>query len=664
MLGFGRLAMWLALVLATPCGMGSAQAQGGGEPATAVIVFDGSGSMWGRPDGERQTRLVMARDAIRQGFPRITQGSRLGLMSFGHRRGGDCQDTELILKPEPHDVDAFLEPLERLNPKGRGPITKALREAAGVLGPQSAPASVILIHDGADNCQLDPCSALGDLRAAHPRVRVHVISIGLSADDAKTVACLPQSTGGKHHLVATAQEVAGAIGEAMAAIGQGGGGPAAAVASAASAGPAPKAAPRAEAPAATQRPGLQLWATLVAGGPVVSAPVAWSVRKAGETGPALWEGRTAAPLLVLPTGKYDIEARLGLVTRKVTADAVDGQARSLAVVLEAGSILLGAGQGDAGSPLEGAIVTLSRVEAKGPGEPRFLREAEAVIAVPPGTWLVAVTSGQLRIERPVGVQAGQTTSLASAFAFGTLEISAQLHRDGPTLEGVVYALYEDDPDAPLGRREVARSAATAPSFRLPAGNYYIVARKGSVEMRDRVTVRAGEIDRRILVLDAGRLGLSVKLSGGRIEPDGPVTHRIERIDVQPGEVQSVRGLEAGLDLAAGQYRLESRAGFGNVRLVREFRLAAGSTERIAIDHPAALARFRLSERVGAAPMVDASYEVRDRAGLLVWEGLGADAKVLLLAGRYTVKAESRDGAVERAFEVRAGEERQVEIVLK
>jgi len=55
-----------------------------------MIIFDGSGSMWGKPLGEKQSKLVLARDALRQSLPRLAKQARVGLMVFGHRRPGDC----------------------------------------------------------------------------------------------------------------------------------------------------------------------------------------------------------------------------------------------------------------------------------------------------------------------------------------------------------------------------------------------------------------------------------------------------------------------------------------------------------------------------------------------------------------------------------------------
>ncbi|MGE0700804.1 MAG: VWA domain-containing protein [Hyphomicrobiaceae bacterium] len=641
---------WLAVALTLP-----ARAA---EPPTVMVIFDGSGSMWGKLDGERVSKLVMARDALRKGLAGVAPGTRVGLMSFGHRRGGDCQDTETLIEPTPLDLERVTASLEKLNPRGRGPLTRALRETASRLGPATARSTIVLIHDGPDNCQLDPCTVVGDLHVAHPGVRINVVSIGLSPDEAQTMACLPRSTGGRHYQVSSMEALEAALVGALAPVPD-------AVAGASQPRPAepePRAAATAESVAAG-RPGLQLWTTLVKGGPALALPVHWAVRKAGDKGAPLWEGETAAPLLILPSGRYDIAARAGLIEKSVVAEAVDGQPRSASLVLDGGLLALAHTQ-KAEAMLRDAIVTLVRLEARGPGEPRILRNLTSEIAVPAGNYLLSVTEGTLRIERPVGIVAGERVSLANALSLGALDLSAVAARDKPVTDGLVYVVYEDDPDSPQGRREVARSAAPAPRFKLAAGTYYVTARRGLAETRDRVSVRAGEVERRTMSLDAGQAVISVRLAGGRLDGESVITHRLERTDVQAAEVAHARGITASLDLPAGQYRLETRVGAGNVRAVRDIRVRPGEIERIAIEQAAGAVRFRMLDKASAKPLPDIAFEVRDRNGQPVWSGLGAEPRALLLAGRYTVHADGRGQAAERAFEVAPGEERAVEIAPK
>lgn len=646
--------VWMAVyVIAGP----SARAA---EPPTLIIIFDGSGSMWGRIDGQRDSKLAMARSGIAQGLSRLAPETRVGLMSFGHRRGGDCQDTEAIVSPAPLNAEQIMSPLDRLNPKGRGPLTKALRDAIPLLGPQSAPVHIVLVHDGADNCQEDPCSVLGPLKAAHPRARVDVVSLGVRPEEARTLACLPQGTGGKQYLASTAAEIDAALIETLASVSHAGGAPSAA-ANATDAGAGAKGAAASKAPAQPGRPGLQLWATLVKGGPPLAAPITWRVRRAGETGPPLWEGRTASPLLVVPSGRYDVEASIGLITRTAVAEAVEGAPRSLSMPLDAGMLALSQAK-PAQSMLDDAVVTLTRIGASGSEPPQILHRAEADLALPAGNYLVSVTSGALRIERPVGIVAGERISIANALALGALELAATAVKGGQPLDGLVYAVYEDDPDAPQGRREVARSAAASPRFRLPAGTYYVVARRGTIEARERVSVRTGEAQKHTMVLESGRVEIAVRLPGGQIESEGPVVHRLERIDVQPPELLTANGISASLEASSGRYRLQSRIGLGNVRAEREFDLKPGEVQRITVEHEAAGARFRLLEQAGGRPLPDISFEVLDGAGRSVWSGLGTEPRVLLTAGRYTVQAEGRGMALEQRFEIAPGEDRIIQLV--
>jgi hypothetical protein len=124
---------------------------------------------------------------------------------------------------------------------------------------------------------------------------------------------------------------------------------------------------------------------------------------------------------------------------------------------------------------------------------------------------------------------------------------------------------------------------------------------------------------------------------------------------------SASGISASLEVSGGHYRLQSRIGLGNVRVVQEFDVKPGQVERVSVEQDAAGARFRLIEQAGGHPLPDISFEVRDASGRSVWSGLGTEPRVLLLAGRYTVRAEGRGFSIERPFEIAAGEDRIVQL---
>ena len=62
--------------------------------ATMVFILDGSGSMWGRIDG--QPKIVIAKEVLSGLIPDLGPDTDLGLVSYGHRRKSDCNDVEIL----------------------------------------------------------------------------------------------------------------------------------------------------------------------------------------------------------------------------------------------------------------------------------------------------------------------------------------------------------------------------------------------------------------------------------------------------------------------------------------------------------------------------------------------------------------------------------------
>src|ERR1700752_2261625 len=110
--------LWAAIALALSAMSTSHTGAIAAEPGALVVIVDGSGSMWGPMEGARQTKLVLAREALRRGLGKLAPEARVGLAMFGHRRG-DCSDVEVVRPPEPLDVGQVMGPLEQLNPRGR-----------------------------------------------------------------------------------------------------------------------------------------------------------------------------------------------------------------------------------------------------------------------------------------------------------------------------------------------------------------------------------------------------------------------------------------------------------------------------------------------------------------------------------------------------------------
>ena len=630
------------------------------EPPSIIVVFDGSGSMWGNIEGTRANKLTVAREALRRGIAKVGPQTRVGLASFGHRRG-DCGDVEVILPPEPVDVGRIVGPLEKFNPRGRGPLTLALQEAAKSLASAPGKLSLLLIHDDADNCQPNLCAVATELRAA--RVAVHVVGLGLKAEDATKMLCLPQITGGRFFNPPTSDQVDAAIESALRIASIGGD-----FAAPAPTTPPPRPAVSSPAPIVPQDApaGLYLRALLAPKTEPVGWPLHWIVFPEGMPATVLFDAQAANPHVPARAGRYVVEARDGPVSAQATVDVAEQGPTLVDLVLNGGTLQVRGQAQKTGAPLGDAIITISSAgqgaDAKkdAAGAPlAVFKGSEGIATLPAGRYVVRVEQGLVRTERSIVVPAGSQGRVDIPLNGALLQLTAT-GRDGGPLEAPIFSVFEDDPDAPRGRREIARSAARQAEFVLPPGTYYVNVRQGSAEVQDRVAVGPGDVVRRTLSLAAGRLSLSTRPLGGTPTLAAPVSYRVDRLDGALFDTLTTSRASPDLYLPGGRYRVEGRYGVMNARIVREVEIKAGQTQQLGFEHQASTLKLRLTGASGI-PLGEVFWDVRDQAGRTVWTTGQSEPSVTLQAGRYQIRAETRDKRYERALDLAAGEAKLFEM---
>ncbi|MHA6688900.1 VWA domain-containing protein [Devosia sp. A449] len=159
-----------------------------------VIVYDASGSMWGQIDGV--SKLEIAREVMGELVQSWLAETNLGLVAYGHRSEGDCRDIETLIEPGPLDRASFIDTVNAIRPKGKTPISAAVQHAADLLSYRDNPATVVLISDGLETCQADPCALAEQLSRQGVKFTAHVV--GFDLDDAANaqLACIAENTGG------------------------------------------------------------------------------------------------------------------------------------------------------------------------------------------------------------------------------------------------------------------------------------------------------------------------------------------------------------------------------------------------------------------------------------------------------------------------------------
>jgi Luciferase-like monooxygenase/von Willebrand factor type A domain len=102
------------------------EAKPAGHPSAALFVFDASGSILRNVEGKSKDEI--ARSVTTGVLTSLDSDVRVGLVTFGHRRKGDCTDLE-VLAPVGTDRAAISKTVGAIKPKGERPLAEAVKLA-------------------------------------------------------------------------------------------------------------------------------------------------------------------------------------------------------------------------------------------------------------------------------------------------------------------------------------------------------------------------------------------------------------------------------------------------------------------------------------------------------------------------------------------------------
>ena len=179
------------------------------QSSNVTVVYDASGSMWGQIDGV--AKVTIAREVLGGMLDTWPEGRDFGLIAYGHRREGDCGDIEQVVPLGPLDTESVRARINALMPRGRTPLTDAVRLAAESMRYQDVPATVILVTDGLETCNADPCALAAELAGAGVDFTAHVVGFDIAEGDRAQVACIAEATGGLFVPADNAQELSAAL---------------------------------------------------------------------------------------------------------------------------------------------------------------------------------------------------------------------------------------------------------------------------------------------------------------------------------------------------------------------------------------------------------------------------------------------------------------------
>ncbi|MCC7251351.1 VWA domain-containing protein [Hyphomicrobium sp.] len=652
---FARL--FLAALALTLAARPSA-AEDAGAHGPLVVVLDGSGSMWGNIPGERPAKFDLARQALRQSLSSLSPQVRLGLMSFGQRRRADCSDVEVLAPPEAGPPERILSIADKLNPKGKGPLSLALREAAKQI-PADTAGSIIAIHDGMDNCAQDPCAVAADIATTNPKTRIFLIGFALDKTDARHLVCVGAATKGKVIQAQDSTQLADAISEALTLADLARVDPETGVAV-----PAPQAATP---PQPAGAPGLSLTAALAAEGKPLAAAIGWTVAKAEAPDVVVAHAHARELAVDLAPGSYVVEAKLGQASVRQTLEVKAEGPTVAKLSLGAGVLNLKAQADKEGTALAHPLVTIFAKDGADGATQRPVwigREAATQLVLPAGTYLVRVEDGLAQQTTETRLAEGAGVDVHPVLGTGQLALSAVSAANGAPLKEVTYTIEEDDPDSPQGRREVARTADPAATFTLPAGTYYVAARSGAAEVHERIALGSGATIRHVATLNLVSITVNVTVAAPEGTADSasapvspsalPIVIRILSEAGQSGEIGRAHGATSTFQLPPARYRVEAEVMGLNVKAAGIIDLTTGRGGSVALK----LEQGEVSINAGAAS--GRHWRIKDSDGRTVMHAGRSDAGTARLApGRYVLLTDVGDKRIEQAFDLKSGERRQL-----
>lgn len=182
-----------------------------------VLVMDGSGSMWGQVDGV--AKITIAQDVVGKLLSDFPAEQGLGLTVYGHRERGECTDIETVVAPAPGTAAQIATAVNGIKPLGKTPMTDAVIAAAQALRYTEEKATVILVSDGVETCNPDPCAAARLLEEAGIDFTAHVIGFDVGSDPEALaqMQCIADETGGQFLTADNADQLTAALTQVAAA---------------------------------------------------------------------------------------------------------------------------------------------------------------------------------------------------------------------------------------------------------------------------------------------------------------------------------------------------------------------------------------------------------------------------------------------------------------
>lgn len=251
-----------------------------------------------------------------------------------------------------------------------------------------------------------------------------------------------------------------------------------------------------------------------------------------------------------------------------------------------------------------------------------------------------------------------------------VKFEAKLDKDAqPMQQGLQWRVYSPIAGSDGKLPMIASSQGGTADLQLAPGDYFVNVSFGRAGITRKLSVPAeGDVATQVMVLDAGGMVLnavtgentriqSTKLKFKIYAGDGQEDsgHNLIMDNVEPNTL---------ISLNSGTYHVVSEYGSVNAVVRADIKVEANKITEATLQHRAAQMNFKLVSNPGGEAIADTAWSILTSSGDAVAESVSAFPVLVLSEGNYTAIARNKDNIYQKDFNVKAGVNTDVELVMK
>jgi len=517
------------------------------EKAQAVIIFDASGSMWGQIDGVN--KITIAKDALKSVVNEWNPNVELGLTAYGHRKKGDCNDIESLIPVGKVDKSKIISMVKKIQPKGKTPIARSLKKVANELKFTEEKATIILISDGKESCDSDPCSVAKELEKKGIDFVTHVIGFNVDKKTDKQLECIADATGGEYFSAKNATALNDAMKKIVKKV-------------EVVAPPKPK--------VKKLDHNIEVTASETEGGKWISANYSIFEYEDGKRGDHVancWSDKKKKCSEQIPVGKYILKSTYNDFKKLTPFEIKAGKTTKVHVVMgETGIVETSASEKEGGKWIDASHYVFTdddgklgeRVVGAGSRKKKVGHEQ-----IPVGKYILKSTYNDFKKLTPFEIKAGKTTKVHVVMGeTGIVETSASEKEGGKWIDASHYVFTDDD--GKLGERVVGAGSRKkkAGHEQIPVGKYILKSTYNDFKKLTPFEIKAGKTTKIHVVFEQFIIETKCKDMSSRVNyevyaPNGQMVYDAKKECSKPIKIILDRG-DYTVEAKVGSDKLEKK----------------------------------------------------------------------------------------------------------